>query len=67
VVLNRLREAVAAFGPHITSADDRRLVHSEADSVLRMGRSLLSNETDLAELDRRYRAAVTALADRTAQ
>jgi uncharacterized membrane protein len=67
VVLNRLLEAVAAFGPHITSADDRRLVHSEADSVLHMGRSLLSNETDLAELDRRYRAAVTTLADGIAQ
>ena len=63
VVLNRLLEAVAAFGPYITSEDDRQLVRAETNSVLHMGRSLLHNETDLAELDRRYRAAVAALGD----
>ncbi len=62
MVLNRLLEAVAVFGPHVRSDSDRALVRAETESVLEMGRSLLTNKTDLEELDRRHRAAVSALA-----
>ena len=62
MVLNRLLEAVAAFGPHIKTEEDRAVVRAETESVMAMGHSLVTNETDLAELDRRYRAAVAALA-----
>lgn len=62
VVLNRLLEAVAAFGPRIQTAEDRKLVRDETEAVLRMGRALITSDADLAELERRYRAAVTALA-----
>lgn len=61
VVLNRLLEAVAAFGPHIGCEADRELVHDETEAVLRMGRSLITSKADLIELERRYRAAVAAL------
>jgi uncharacterized membrane protein len=61
VVLNRLLEAVAAFGPHVRSEADRALVRDETEAVLRMGRSLLTSEADLAELELRYRAAAAAL------
>jgi uncharacterized membrane protein len=61
VVLNRLLEAVVAFGPHVRSESDRALVRDETEAVLRMGRSLLTSEADLAELEQRYRAAATAL------
>lgn len=61
VVLNRLLESVAAFGPRIRSQDDRDLVRNETEAVLRMGRALLTSEADVAELERRYLAAVAAL------
>jgi uncharacterized membrane protein len=61
VVLNRLLEAVAAFGPRIGSEADRALVRDEIEAVLRMGRTLLSSDADLAELERRYRAAAAAI------
>lgn len=65
VVLNRLLEAVAAFGPRVDDAEDRGLVRSEADAVLRMGRELITSDADVRELERRYAAAISAL-DRTA-
>ncbi|HEX4896768.1 MAG TPA: DUF2254 domain-containing protein [Candidatus Limnocylindrales bacterium] len=61
VVLNRLLEAVAAFGPHIQVAADRDLVRDETEAVMTMGRSLITSQADLAELDRRYRRAIEAL------
>lgn len=61
VVLNRLLEAVAAFGPHVRIEADRQLVLDETESVLRMGRELISSEADLTELERRHRAAVEGL------
>lgn len=63
VVLNRLLEAVAAFGPRIGSAADRDLVRDESEAVLRMGRSLITSDADLAELEKRYRAAMAALGE----
>jgi hypothetical protein len=54
-------EAVAAFGPHIRVAADRDLVREETEAVMTMGRSLITSQADLAELDRRYRRAVAAL------
>jgi uncharacterized membrane protein len=62
VVLNRLLEAVAAFGPHITDESDRELVRDETEAVLRVGRALSTSDADLEELEKRYRAAVLALA-----
>jgi uncharacterized membrane protein len=61
VVLNRLLEAVVAFGPHIQVAADRDLVRDETEAVRRMGRALITSEADLNELERRYLAAVDAL------
>jgi uncharacterized membrane protein len=61
VVLNRLLEAVAAFGPRVDGEEDRKLVRDETDAVLRMGRALITSDADLEELERRYRAAVSAL------
>lgn len=61
VVLNRLLEAVAAFGPYITVDSDRALVRDETEAVLRAGRALSTSDADLAELERRHRAAVLAL------
>jgi uncharacterized membrane protein len=61
VVLNRLLEAGAAFGPHVSDEADRRLVRDEFEAVLRTGRSLIGSEADLAELERRYEAASMAL------
>jgi uncharacterized membrane protein len=61
VVLNRLLEAVAAFGPRIRLDADRALVRDETEAVLKMGRALLTNEADMAELEKRYRAAILAL------
>ena len=61
VVLNRLLEAVAAFGPRIKEDEDRKLVRDETDAVLRMGKALITSDADLEELERRYRAAVSAL------
>lgn len=61
VVLNRLLEAAAAFGPHVSDEADRRLVEDELEAVVRTGRSLIGSEADLAELERRYEAAITAL------
>jgi uncharacterized membrane protein len=63
VVLNRMLEAVAAFGPHIRVAADRDLVRDETEAVMAMGRSLITSQADLAELDRRYRRAVAALGE----
>ncbi|MGH2401407.1 MAG: DUF2254 domain-containing protein, partial [Candidatus Limnocylindria bacterium] len=64
VVLNRLLEAIAAFGPHVTDEADRRLVRDETEAVLRMGRELITSDADLRELERRHAAAVTALGGR---
>ena len=61
VVLNRLLEAVAAFGPHVSDEKDRRLIRDEVEAVLRMGRELISSDADLRELERRHAAAVVAL------
>ena len=61
VVLNRLLEAVAAFGPHVTDEADRQLVRDETEAVLRMGRELITSDADLRELERRHTAAVVAL------
>jgi uncharacterized membrane protein len=61
VVLNRMLEAVAAFGPHIRVAADRGLVRDETEAVMTMGRSLITSEADLVELERRYRRAVAGL------
>lgn len=61
VVLNRLLEAVAAFGPRVRDPDERAIVRDEVEAVLRMGRELISSDTDLRELRRRYDAAVAAL------
>lgn len=61
VVLNRLLEAVAAFGPRIRNDADRRLVLDETEAVLRMGRALISSEADLRELEKRHAAARVAL------
>jgi uncharacterized membrane protein len=61
VVLNRLLEAVAAFGPRVGSEADRALVRGEIEAVLRMGRTMLSSEADLAELELRYRNAAASL------
>lgn len=61
VVLNRLLEAVAAFGPRVRDEADRRLVLDETEAVLRMGRSLITSDADLQELERRHAAAVAAL------
>ncbi len=61
VVLNRLLEAVVAFGPHIRVDTDRALVRDEVESVRQMGRSLLMSEADVTELEKRYVAAVAAL------
>jgi len=62
VVLNRLLEAIAAFGSHVRADEDRKLVRDETEAVVRMGRELITSDADLAELERRYRAAVAALA-----
>ena len=64
VVLNRLLEAIAAFGPHVTDEADRQLVRDEMAAVLRMGRELISSDADLRELERRHASAVTALGGR---
>ena len=61
VVLNRLLEAVAAFGPHVHDEADRRLVLDETEAVLRMGRELITSDADLRELERRHAAAIAAL------
>jgi len=61
VVLNRLLEAVASFGPHVRDEADRLLVRDETEAVLRMGRQLISSDADLRELERRHAAAVEAL------
>jgi len=62
VLLNRLLEAIAAFGGHITDETDRELVRGEADAVLRVGRELITSDADVRELERRYAAASAALA-----
>jgi uncharacterized membrane protein len=61
MVLNRLLEAVAAFGPHIRDDADRALVRDETEAVLRMGRALIISEADLRELEKRHAAALAAL------
>jgi uncharacterized membrane protein len=61
MVLNRLLEAVAAFGPHIRNEDDRALVRDETEAVLRIGRQLIISEADLRELEKRHAAALAAL------
>lgn len=64
VVLNRLLEAIAAFGPHVTDEVDRQLVRDETEAVLRMGRELITSDADLRELERRHASAVLALGGR---
>ena len=61
MVVNRLLEAVAAFGPQIRDDADRELVRDETEAVLRMGRALIISEADLHELERRHAAALAAL------
>lgn len=61
VVLNRLLEAVAAFGPQIRNDADRKLVLDETEAVLRMGRALITSDADLRELEKRHAAARLAL------
>jgi uncharacterized membrane protein len=61
VVLNRLLEAVVAFGHHVKVDADRSLVRDEVEAVRRTGRALLLSEADIVELERRYQAAVAAL------
>jgi uncharacterized membrane protein len=61
MVLNRLLEAVAAFGPHIRDDADRALVRDETEAVLRIGRALIISEADLRELEKRHAAALAAL------
>lgn len=61
MVVNRLLEAVAAFGPQIRDDADRDLVRDETEAVLRMGRALIISEADLRELERRHAAALAAL------
>jgi uncharacterized membrane protein len=61
VVLNRLLEAVAAFGPHVRAGADRRQVRLEADAVMETGRARITSAADLEELSRRHHAAVAAL------
>ncbi len=61
MVLNRLLEAVASFGPHIGDEADRALVRDETEAVLRIGRALIISEADLRELEKRHAAALAAL------
>ena len=61
VVLNRLLESVVAFGPRVQIEADRALVADEVEAVRRTGRALLMSEADIAELDKRYEAAIHAL------
>lgn len=61
VVLNRLLEAVVAFGPHVEADADRAVVREEVESVRRTGQTLLTSEADIAELEKRYEAAMAAL------
>jgi uncharacterized membrane protein len=61
VVLNRLLEAVVAFGPHVEADADRTAVRDEVESVRRTGQTLLTSEADIAELEKRYEAAMAAL------
>ena len=61
VVLNRLLEAVAAFGPHLRDQADRDLVRDEVEAVLRIGRKLSISDADLRELEKRHAAALAAL------
>jgi uncharacterized membrane protein len=62
VVMNRLLEAVAAFGPHLRHEADRRQVRLESQAVIDTGRTRIASAADLQELDRRFRAAMVALA-----
>jgi uncharacterized membrane protein len=61
VVLNRLLEAVTAFGSHVRDPSDRDLVRDETEAVLRVGRELIISEADLRELEKRHAAALAAL------
>jgi uncharacterized membrane protein len=61
VVLNRLLEAVTAFGPHVTDPADQEIVRDETEAVLRMGRKLIVSEADLRELEKRHAAALAAI------
>ena len=61
MVLNRLLEAVAAFGPHIRNDADRAFVRDETEAVLRIGRALIISDADLRELEKRHAGALAAL------
>jgi hypothetical protein len=52
---------VVSFGPHVAADADRAVVREEVESVRRMGQLHLTSETDIAELERRYEAAMAAL------
>jgi uncharacterized membrane protein len=62
VVLNRLLEAVAAFAPHLRHEADRRQVRYETQAVVDAARARIASEADIEELERRFRAAMAALA-----
>jgi uncharacterized membrane protein len=61
VVLNRLLEAVAAFGPHLRNEADREQVRIEARAVVDTARARIASAADLEELLRRHAAALAAL------
>jgi uncharacterized membrane protein len=61
VVLNRLLEAIAGFGPHLRNAEDRHQIQLEAEAILETGRARIASRADLEELSRRHRAALAAL------
>ncbi|HSL32380.1 MAG TPA: DUF2254 domain-containing protein [Candidatus Limnocylindrales bacterium] len=67
VVLNRLLEGVAGFGPHIRDESDRQQVRLEIEAVMETGRARIRSEVDLDELERRHQAALAALAAPTTE
>jgi uncharacterized membrane protein len=62
VVLNRLLESIAAFGPHLRHDEDRRQVRLEAEAIMETGRNRITSAVDLEELERRHRVAMSAVA-----
>jgi uncharacterized membrane protein len=62
VVMNRLLEAIASFGPHLRDEADREQVRIEAQAVVDTARARIASPADLEELLRRHQAAVAALA-----
>ena len=64
MVLNRLLEAVATFGPHVRNDADREIVRDEVEAVLRTGRKLIISEADVHELEKRRAARAGRAGDR---